>query len=217
MWFQMASVVGVLTFFLVSPATLWLCPLDLHSHSGSFSQIFAKWDPLFTICFPNTEPAEGMNKHEAHISSCWSFGLISAGGTAPPASLLVTPFLPPQVICLVSSFRIKYTASLWREHNYLKNSIHTVWECLSYFLSHRTWFLRAEAEEGLSSSGAALGFAYDISTTTSIFCFFSFGETREWLHFKPEADKPQTIYFKGDFPPPALILWWWIPVSQNSL
>lgn len=156
-----------------------------------------------------------MNKRDAHISSYWSFGLISAVDTAPPVSSLLTPFLPPQFICLVSSFRIKYTVSLWREHNYLKNSIHTVWGWLSDFLSHRTWFLRVEAEWGLSSSGAAVGFAHDISTTTSIFFFSPLGKLGNDCILNQRLIA--TIYFKGDFPPPALVLWWWIPVSQNSL
>ena len=64
-------------------------------HFGSFSQISARWDPLFTICFPDNLNWQKVWESMTHTSPPTEV-LDSAVGTAPPsmkAPSLVTPFL----------------------------------------------------------------------------------------------------------------------------
>lgn len=143
-------------------------------HFGSFSQISAKWDPLFTICFPDTLNWQKVWKSMMRTSpptevldSCQQLALPLPAWRHPHWSPL---FCRPQVICLVSFFRIKYKVRLWRDYDYLKSRVHTTWGWLSCFLLHtELGFWVQRQNERLSSSGAAVGFACHISITASIF------------------------------------------------
>lgn len=65
-----AAYVIVMTPFLVSPATFWILVLLTYILPfGSFSWPFAKWDPLFPICFPDTLSWHKVRESMSPISS----------------------------------------------------------------------------------------------------------------------------------------------------